>query len=323
MTATTHATSRHEHELVLHDGPAHLVELMAPFVREGVACGDDIVVLGDPDFVAALLAGVPDVPSQQVHTHAEVPGDRFPARDLRRFERVLSPLVREGSRVRVVNQMPPMSADRWLEWRRYEAAVDVVLSRYPVWGTCGYDLAALAPGTLADLRASHPHVRTSDGRHASPEYGHPAAGTDHYFRVPAHRVEDVRPTLSLPDPTAAEARHAVRDLAVVCGLPPTAQEAVTLASSEAVTNATTHGTPPVLLRAWAEEGGRLTVAVSDAGPGPDPLVGLVPGARRALSGHGMWIVHLLLPEIHHRTTDRGYTITFSADRETALSTPGG
>lgn len=359
MTATTERAARRggTHELVLHDGDAELVDLMVPFLRDGAAAGDRLVVLGDPRFVTALLAAVPELsegPGLQVL--AEPDTDRVPARDLHRFERMLggagpaapaAPAGRPAPRFRVANQMPAMTAARWPEWRRYEAAVNVVLEPSGAWGTCGYDTGRLERGMVADLRASHPSVRTADGCGPSAPFAELAGRVRGYLDVPPLPVEGTEPTLVMARATPVRARQAVRELAVRAGLPRAAQEAVVLATNEAVANAHLHGRPPVVLRAWVTEGagpgstdtsrsaagtsgsaastagradpasGRLTVAVSDTGPGPHPLVGMVPVDRDGTGG-GLWIVHLLLPEVHHRTGPEGYTVTFAVDRTTVL-----
>ncbi len=38
---------------------------------------------------------------------------------------------------------------------------------------------------------------------------------------------------------------------------------------------------------------------------------MLPVPSDSPSGRGMWMVHLLLPEVHHRVTVDGYTITFT------------
>ena len=70
----------------------------------------------------------------------------------------------------------------------------------------------------------------------------------------------------------------------------------------------------MLLRAWLERPGRLTVAVSDTGPGPHPLVGLIPDpAEGTFHRGGMWMVQVLVRDVHHRTGPDGYTVTFSVE----------
>ena len=308
MTATTHPAGPFRHELVLHDGAAELLALTIPFLREGAAAGEHVVVHGDADFVETFRAAVPDVPVQLL---AEEPDERFPGRELHRAQQLLAQLD-GGPRVRVVNQMPAMTGRQWFGWRRYEAATNVVLAPYRAWAKCAHDLAGLDARMVAELRASHRFVQTATGGGRNADYDERGAHTDGYLDVPPHPVEGTEPTLSMLAPTASAARRAVGDLAVRSLLSPAAQECLVLAASEAVTNGWVHGRPPVLLRAWAH-GGKVTVAVSDDGTGPHPLVGMLPAAPDSPSGRGMWMVHLLLPEVHHRRGPDGYTITFTVD----------
>ena len=309
-TPTALLESNFEHELVLHHGPAELIDLMVPFMRDGADAGDQVVVVGEPTFVQDLLAAVPDIPD--VLAVPEFGRERHPGRDLRKFQQVLSTLEGAGPRVRVVNQMPTMTDHQWHEWRRYEAAANFVLAPYRVWGTCAYDTDRLDARTLEDLTISHSHVKTSAGRRPSHDF---AGLSDHirsYLDLPPHPIEATQPLLSLQDPSAAAARQVIRSVARTFGLTPTATESAVLAVSETVTNGSLHGREPVSLRVWAEDG-RITVAVNDMGTGPHPLVGLLPVPVDSGSGRGMWILHQLLADLHHRTDRDGYTVRFSVD----------
>jgi anti-sigma regulatory factor (Ser/Thr protein kinase) len=314
---TTYTLPDHgfQHELVLHAGTAALIDLMIPYVRAGAAAGEPIIVVGEPQFVDEMLAAVPDVPD--IRAVPESGRARFPGRDLRQFQQILSSLDTAESRVRVVNQMPTMTNHEWHEWRRYEAAANYVLAPFRVWGTCAYDTDRLDEAMLDDLIASHPHVHTVNGRRPS----EPFATLDHHIRgyldLPPHPIERTPPQLSLIDPSAPTARRAILDLGTVLALPPAAIKAAALAVSETVTNGSVHGKTPVRLNAWTD-GGRLTVSVSDAGTGPHPLVGLRPAPVDSLSGRGMWILHQLLADLHHRTDRHGYTVRFSVGHETTI-----
>jgi len=298
------------HDLVLHDGPEALLELAARFVRGGVDKGDQVVVVGEPAFVDDLRAATRGVTG--VHLIREAARNRFPGRDMRRFADLLAALVRAPSPIRVINQMPPMTADEWLEWRRYEAAANVLLAPYPVWGTCAYDASVLEPAMLDDLLASHSHVTTPIGRRASERFEDLDERVHGYLDVPPHPIEATPPALTLDDPSAATARRAVRDLAHRAGLPSDATDFAVLAASETVTNGSLHGRPPVAVRGWVGDG-RVTVTVSDEGPGPHPLVGLLPVPVDSESGRGMLILHQLIADLHHRTDGTGYTVRFSID----------
>jgi len=125
-------------------------------------------------------------------------------------------------------------------------------------------------------------------------------------------VESTPPSLTLRDPSPAAARRAVRGLAAEAGLSDDATDRAVLAASEAVTNGALHGRPPVTVRGWVQDG-RVTVAVSDTGTGPPPLVGLVPASAEGESGRGMSMLHQLIADVQHRTDDAGYTVRFSVD----------
>ena len=88
------------------------------------------------------------------------------------------------------------------------------------------------------------------------------------------------------------------------------------ATHEPVNNALIPGRPPTVLRLWAQPG-RVTVTVTDTGPGPtDPLVGLLPpdglhpgpGPRPGL---GLWLSHQLV-DVMHRHHAAGFTIRLAA-----------
>lgn len=312
MTAPTDQARTFRHDLVLHDGPDELVSLLTPFLREGADAGEQLVLLGQPAVVDALLAAVPDAPDPVALREEE--SQRFAGRDLHRAQNLLASLGTGTRPVRVVNQMPAAHGERWHEWRRYEAAANVVLAPYRAWGKCAHDVRRLDAGMLADLHATHPVVQTRTGTGPSGGFDATGARTGTFLDVPRLDVEEATPALVLVDPHATDARGAVRDLALRAGLTTSAQETAVLAAHEAVANAWAHGRPPVLLRAWLERPGRLTVAVSDTGPGPHPLVGLIPDpAEETFHRGGMWMVQVLVRDVHHRTGPDGYTVTFSVE----------
>lgn len=309
-TQTTPAEGRLHHELVLHDGTPELIDLMVPFVRDGADADETVVVIGEPDVVGALLEEAGDVPNLRVVREPGRP--HHPGRDLRRFREALQELEEAGTGTRVINQMPTMTPDQWQEWRRYEAAVNVVLAPFEVRGACAYDISRVQPGVVDELCTSHPWVRSADGLKRSTAFPDLEDRVRGYLRVAPDPVEDLPPDVAITDPTARAARAAIRELAHGCSLSPTQTELALLAVSETVTNAWRHGRPPVRLRAWALPD-RLVVSVTDTGSGPDPLVGLLPVALHLDSGRGMWILHQVLDEIHHRCDGDGYTVRFAVE----------
>lgn len=91
-----------------------------------------------------------------------------------------------------------------------------------------------------------------------------------------------------PDPSsAALARRAVR---LACASLAVDEQALVLCTSELVTNAVLHGSPPIELEVIVD-GGSVRVAVHDRGPGH--VERRTPLRRDTLSGRGLEIVDSL------------------------------
>jgi anti-sigma regulatory factor (Ser/Thr protein kinase) len=230
-----------------------------------------------------------------------------PARAIREYQHLFTELVRDGAeQIRVVGDVPhPGTGGRWDEWVRYEAAVNRAYDSFPVWGMCPYDTRTAPADVLDDVWATHPHVATVDGHLANPRYRDPAGVVR--GRPPAPLATGV-PAGALASPTAADARRAARAAGQTAALDPVRLSDLVLIASELVTNAHVHGRSPVTMELWTTPG-RVLLAVTDAGPGPDdPLAGLQdPGLTP--DGRGLWLTHQLADEVAHHVTPYGFTIS--------------
>lgn len=118
----------------------------------------------------------------------------------------------------------------------------------------------------------------------------------------------------LHDPSALAARDAVRALATAAGLADDELQGLITAVSEVVTNARTHGEPPVVLRARVEPR-EVVVEVCDGGTGPDRAVGHKPDPRElANGGMGLWLASQLVTSMTTSCDSRGYTVRLGAAR---------
>jgi len=299
------------HQLLLAGSDEDVVASVVPFVLEGRAAGEP-TLLSVPSPTAAAVR-------EQVGTSAGLtvlpePPVRRAGTDIVRFQALVPEFMAGGTRVRVVNQIPPTLYRNWHEWRRYEAAVNVAIAPLDVWGLCVYDARRLTPGMVEDLRATHPFTGQAIDRRTNPEYQEPRAFCDAHFDAPPDPVEQTQPAVELLDPSPAAARAAVRDLAGHrAGLTDDNVEALVLAAHEALANAWIHGRPPVVVRAWAPPG-RVVVTVTDTGRGPqDSFLGLL----HSPDHQGMWISHQLVDVAHCRHAG-GYTTRLTAPASQSL-----
>ncbi|MDI1466333.1 sensor histidine kinase [Catellatospora sp. KI3] len=278
------------HETAFYQSDEQFLELVVPFLADGLAAGEPVIVaFADhrQELVRAALGTARDL--------LYVDGDQQyakPAPAIRRYGELFDERVAAGARqIRVAGDVPhPGVGVPWEWWARYEAVVNRAYDAWPVWGLCPYDTRVTPPGVLDHVLRTHPHVATADGPRANGAYEQPEEFLRRQPAVWRDPIEVEAPHAALADPTLAETRAAVVKLAARTDLSADDVDAMLLASSEAVTNAMVHGSGRVGVQLWAAPR-RLVVTVSDDGYGPqDPCVGLVPTGAD-VGGLGLWLAY--------------------------------
>jgi anti-sigma regulatory factor (Ser/Thr protein kinase) len=174
-------------------------------------------------------------------------------------------------------------------------------------------------------RLHHHLARTSeDGvptQQENPDFC-PIRSLSEFLAPPIDEMEERQPFAELLDPSPTSARNVVKAAASGRVGDPLTEE-LCLATSEAVTNAIVHGTPPVSVRVWVAPG-KVAVHVRDPGPGPaDPVVGLRGApAMAAASGRGLWMVHRLDIGTSLHVSDGGFAVRLFAAQTPHLATAG-
>lgn len=293
------------HQAAFYSSDDELLELVVPFLEEGIRAGEPgVVAFGDrnAELARAALGDRPEL--------TFLPGaDHYsrPATTIRAYTELFAGLVAAGARqVRAVGDVPhPGTGFGWHGWCRYEAAVNLAFADHPVWGLCPYD-ARLAPDeVLEDVWRTHPYVAAGTAVRANDRYEDPARFLVDLEVPPAEPWPSVHAVLL--DPTPADARAAVRPAGERVGFGPMDHERLDLTVSELVTNALRHGEPPALVEARAVGDG-VEVAVTDRGRGPDDgFAGLLgPDVGRA-GGYGLWIVHQICDDVVLAPNAEGFT----------------
>lgn len=297
------------HETVLYSSDEEFLGFVVPFLEQGVAAGEPVLVALGPR-TTGLVQDAVGTRSGLSYIHED---DRYgrPAEVIRSYRQIFAELVAAGApQIRVVGEIPhPGLGQPWDWWARYEAAINTTFAEFPVWGVCPYDLRITPATVLEDAGHTHPHLATVDGAHlANPRFREPAEFLDRRRTAPSDALEASVPAVDLRDPTPTAARHAVRDTAETTRLDEERVEGMVLAVSEAVTNALCHGVPPVRMRLWTTPA-RMLAAVADRGPGPaDPLAGLLPTTDSSSGGLGLWMSHRVCDAVSLDREEDGFTI---------------
>jgi anti-sigma regulatory factor (Ser/Thr protein kinase) len=300
------------HETALYGSDDDFVDVVRPFLRDGLDAGEAVLVACGPHNAALLrrstdCAGVRFLPG----------GDRYarPGQAIHDYRRTFAELTAGGAaQIRVVGDVPhPGTGAEWDRWMRYEAAVNVAFAEFPVWGLCPYDTRSASSEVVHDVMCTHPHVARPGGEHRRNDaYVDPERFLADRARRPGAagagrvRSDDAPPALRLEDPSPRRARHELHRLAAGV-LSPAALGDLAVITSELVTNAHVHGGPPVTVEAWVGPGA-VELRVTDNGPGPaDPLAGWRPPPIDRVGGRGLWLALQLGADLAVHTVD-GVTV---------------
>jgi anti-sigma regulatory factor (Ser/Thr protein kinase) len=301
----------HFHEAGYYASDAEFAALIVPFVEEGVAAGEPVII-GYDDRKAGLLRSRLTDPSAVEF----IGGESLyatPARAIATYRRLFEfHLAMGAAQIRIAGDVPhPGNGRRFNGWDRYECAVNTVWQEFPVWGRCLYDTTTAPPAVLEVVERTHPRLVSPSGqRRVSERYQEVPVFEG--LPPPPDPLEGSTPMAELTDRPAADTRYALARIGRSRVNNTTLTDLI-IGASEAVSNALRHGQPPVTVRIWATPD-RIMVRVHDSGRGPaDPLAGLVPATSSTSdTGLGLWALHQLdLDTALIRAAD-GFTVRLRA-----------
>jgi len=283
------------HEAVFYDGERTYMERLLPFLREGAAADEPMLVAVSPAKIQ-LLSGALGADAEKV---TFVPMDvlgRNPARIIPAWRAFADRAV--AAAVRGIGE--PVWAGRSQaeldECYLHESLLNVAFADRPSFQLlCPYDTGALPDDVLQRARQSHPHVDEHGSTETSDRY-HPeltlTAG------LPA--VPGVARRLTFDGPALGEVRRTVAAAARELGICVDRTDACVLAVNELAANSVRHGGGRGELHVWHEDGS-LVCEVRDAGCITDPLAGRRMPTIEQLGGRGLWMVNQLCDLVQIRT----------------------
>jgi anti-sigma regulatory factor (Ser/Thr protein kinase) len=299
------------HEAVLYQDLREYRSAVVPFVQEGLASSQPVLVVvpGAADQIvrASLNGQAADVTFADMALVGRNPG--------RIVSAIWEFMMRHaGRRVRIVGEpiWPGRSAAEITEAMTSEAMLNLALASSEVAMLCPYDVSRLAPGVADCVGLTHPMVRSAGRSEPSAEFE-----TGYLPRAAARPLT--------PPPASAERFPYTRDLRAVrdvvaahaerAGLDEDRTADLVLAVGEVAANTVRHAPGDGLLQIWQAgtestdtrlPGAELICQITDAGQITDPLAGRRSPAETG--GLGLWVVHQLCDLVELRTGERGTTV---------------
>jgi anti-sigma regulatory factor (Ser/Thr protein kinase) len=307
--------STYRHEAFFYEGEDDFLRGTVPFVHDGVAAGQPVMVALVPDRLELLRAAVGAECAGRVRwvDMARLggnPGRIIPAwldfvAEHRAGDR---PLRGVGEPVWAGRRPSEVS-----ECQLHEALLNLAVDPdTALWLRCPYDLTALGTDVLEEAARSHPVLVDGEHYRGSTLYGGASHALD-VFETPLpepeaevqqwrfHRAEQGHPPETARD--TARLRQTVMQRAAGAGLPEERVSDMALAVTEAMTNSLRHGGGSGVLRIW-QDGEGLTCEVRDRGHMTDSMVGRRLPEPSAPGGRGLWLVHQLSDFVQIRSTSQ-------------------
>ncbi len=280
MTTFSHSGPGARHEAFLYTSAQEFGSLTAAFVAEGLESDESAVVITSAENLEAFRTALDD-PSPLVFV---VDGDdwyRKPAETVGRWVGFVEGQVARGHRrVRGVGEIAPLRRGHAVdEWLHYESILNELLAPLPLWARCAYNTETLPDSIIEDARTSHPTVIERGAASASDSYLPPR-------RTPPQSLPlDGRPGLTQQPVDVAGACSYVEAEARRAGM---GELQVQHLVCEVARNAFVHGSAPVFVTAWPEDGS-LVCQIEDEGGGIDDLTAGYRPPAKGDHGWGLWL----------------------------------
>jgi len=293
------------HEALLYAGEDELVARLDPFVREGLAAGDAVMVAVSDRKIGRLRDALgPAAGGVTFADMDEIGGN--PGRIIHAWHEFAEPHLREDRPVRGVGEpiSAARSADELVECQRHEELLNVAFASSPGWTlVCPYDTATLAPDVIAECRCSHPYVRENDVVEPSGDYRGLEAISEP-FAKPLGEPDATPDELAFDLSRLVDVRRSVAEAAGRAQLDDDRAQDLIVAVHEVAANSVRHGGGTGLLRTWSGGAG-VTCEIRDAGVITEPLAGRLRPQDAAGGGNGMWLANQLCDLVQVRSSQTG------------------
>jgi anti-sigma regulatory factor (Ser/Thr protein kinase) len=300
------------HTALLYDGEDSFLSGTVPFIREGLAADEPVMVAVNAEKSALLSEALGPESADVTFADMAMLGVN-PARFISAWA---------GWREQVAPNCPargigePLALERsdaeLVEIQLHEALVNRAFAGVDgLQLLCPYD-KSLPFSVLEEACCSHPFVANGEHEHVSPLYRGPDA-LPPAAEAPLQPPPSTARVLGFDRRNLAEIRALTAEVAELAGLDSIETGQFVLGVHELAANSVRHGGGIGVLRAWVEEGAAVC-EVRDAGHITDPLAGRHAPRTGQLGGWGLWLANAACSLLQLRTGPEGTVIRVRRSR---------
>ena len=294
-------SDRFRHEAMFYSGKAEFVNGTVPFIREGLAAGESILVVESAQKIDLLRSALDSAADQVMFADmAEVGAN--PARIIPAWQDFVQTHGQSGRGLRGIGEpiWKGRTSDELVECQRHESLLNVAFGNGRPWSLlCPYDVENLPVEVIVEARRSHEFVL--DGMSATQSElfrGIEASGGRFDAPLP-EPAGDVR-RLAFDIESLLALRRQVSRFAIDNGL--SAQRATELvtAINEVATNSIRHGGGRGAMRMW-RDGTTVLCEITDGGTVDSPMVDRTRPTTATRDPRGLWLANQLCDLVQVRT----------------------
>jgi anti-sigma regulatory factor (Ser/Thr protein kinase) len=296
------------HEALLYSNTDEYLAGTVPFIQEGLASGEAVMVVELPDKIELLRSHL-GAAAQGVHFADMLTLGANPALIIPAWRDFIDQNKLKGRRMRGIGEpiYPARRPAELLECQRHEELLNLAFDGGHPWRLlCPYDTSALSESVVNEGIRSHPHVHDGSGTHQKTNHGRPLSAPfdsplpdpprDHQSLVLDYQYQHLDRLRSL---VAEQGRNA--------GLPDSRIAGLVMAANEVATNSLLHGGGVSFVCTWQAEGA-LVCEVTDGGHFDKPLIDRERPAGDPHASRGLWLSNHLCDLVQIHSNSRGTTV---------------
>ena len=275
------------HRALFYETDDELVARLVPFVADGIARDERVVVVVNAATGAKLRRELRPSAEFDLWDANEV--YTFPVRTLAAYVDTVVASTERGRRIRVAGEPPwfGRSSLEVAEWTCVEAACNVVFAGADLEMLCPYNTSILDPSIISAAQRTHPEIQRGEGVSASSVFD------------PFSHQSSVRHSALPPRPGSYEqiSIFSAADFSAVMsfvegfgrgrGMAERRVGDLETAVRELIEHAVDYRTGPAVLRLWTT-GEDLVCEVESGGSYMSPFAGYVPSSVSVAAADGLW-----------------------------------
>jgi anti-sigma regulatory factor (Ser/Thr protein kinase) len=305
VNAEYRSLEKFRHEALLYSGQAGLVDGLLPFLREGIAAEEPILVVESRQKIDLLRSALEGEAEYVMFADMSEVGAN-PARIIPAWQQFVERFGARGKRLRGVGEpiWKGRPADELAESQRHEALLNVAFGHgQPWWLLCPYDTSQMEDSVIEEALRSHEFVMENGTSRSSDAYVGIAASGAPFEASMADPGQTVR-ELVFGVETLLNLRGEVSRFALVNDVTAHRAALFVTAINEIATNTILHGGGAGTVRMW-RQGDKVVAEIRDAGRFDRPLADRnVPGPQ-TVDPRGLWLANQLCDLVQIRRVQDG------------------